>query len=82
MVKNSKAMSIVTIHVPEEKEEVLLNFLKSVPYITIERESERPNVDKNWRMLEGKYAGTGITSETLARENEAEKERERGQGLL
>ena len=74
-------MSIVTIHVPEEKEEILMNFLKSVPYITIEKEQKLLNVQTDWRMLEGKYAESGITSETLARENDEEKERERIQGL-
>lgn len=75
-------MSIVTIHVPEEKEEILMNFLKSVPYITVEKEQKPPNVRADWRMLEGKYARSGISSETLARENDEEKERERKQGLL
>lgn len=74
-------MSIVTIHVPEEKEEVLMNFLKSVPYITIEKEQKQTNTPVDWRMLEGKWDKSGITSETLARENEEEKERERRQGL-
>lgn len=47
-------MSTVTIHVPEEKEEILINFLKSVPYITIEQKQKLPNAQTDWRTLEGK----------------------------
>jgi hypothetical protein len=74
-------MSIVTIHVPEEKEEILMNFLKSVSYITIEKEEKLVPAQPDWRMLEGKYAQSGITSELLAQENEEEKKREYKQGM-
>ena len=74
-------MSIVTIHVPEEQEEVFVNFLKSVPYITVEREQKKPTPKSDWRALEGKYAASGITAKTLSRNNDEEKERERNQKL-
>ncbi|WP_157579283.1 hypothetical protein [Spirosoma montaniterrae] len=74
-------MSTVTIHVPEEKEEILMNFLRSIPYIVVEKSNPSTRTDSVWTRLEGKYAGAGITSETLARENDREKQREHQQGL-
>lgn len=74
-------MSTVTIHVPEEKKAGLLNLLRDIPYIVIE--SDQPSeASVNWRGLRGKYAQSGITTETLSRENEVEKNHEAYQQLL
>jgi len=67
-------MSTVTIHVPEDKKEGLISLLRDIPYITIDPEQTMDS-PANWRSLAGKYAQSGISTETLTLENEAEKVR-------
>ncbi|WP_288429166.1 hypothetical protein [uncultured Spirosoma sp.] len=70
-------MSTVIIHVPDEKKDVLINFLRSVPYVTVENDQPVPTQTTDWQQLRGAYAHVGITSAMLAQENQIEKERER-----
>ena len=74
-------MSTLTIHVPEEQKAGLLNLLKTIPYIVIEPDQKLTNTSANWRILEGKYAQSSITTQTLAQENEREKIREQKPAL-
>ncbi len=74
-------MSTVIIHVPDEKKEVLVNFLRSVPYVTVENDQSTPVQTTDWQQLRGSYAHAGITSAMLAQENQLEKEREPNQPL-
>jgi len=66
-------MSTVTIHVPEEKKAGLINLLRDIPYIIIESDQPSGETSEAWRSLQGKYAQSGITTETLSRENEMDK---------
>lgn len=72
-------MSAVIIHVPDEKKEVLINFLRTVPYVTVENEPQTPAPKTSWQQLRGMYAHTGLTSAMLEQANQLEKERERNQ---
>ncbi len=74
-------MSTVIIHVPDEKKEILVNFLRSVPYVTVENDQSTPVRTTDWQQLRGSYAHAGITSAMLAQENQLEKEREPNQPL-
>lgn len=72
-------MSVITIEVAQEQEETLINFLKMLPYVKVQEENTRQTDKGDWRKLKGEYKGMGVSSETLYKENELEKEREKRQ---
>ncbi len=66
----------VIVEIEEKQGRELLNYLKTLPYVTLRRDGMERGGSGNWQSLQGKYAGSGITSSTLATENENEKSRE------